>query len=149
VEGVTMSYTKVQVVFDANKPDKLGEFWGLALGYVLQPLPPGFETLEDFFRSVGIPDWKWGDSYALVDPAEEGPRVYFQKVPEDKTAKNRVHLDVRVAGFDVRGDKRDALRAEHVARLVEAGGTVLRELDEPGGRCTVMQDPEGNEFCVA
>jgi hypothetical protein len=144
-----MAYTKIQVVFDAAEPDKLGEFWGLALGYVLQPLPPGFDTLEDFFASIGIPDWKWGDSYALVDPADAGPRVYFQKVPEGKTAKNRVHLDVRVAGFDVRGAERDSLRAQHVARLVEAGGAVLRDLDEPGGRCTVMQDPEGNEFCVA
>jgi hypothetical protein len=60
-----------------------------------------------------------------------------------------VHLDVRVAGMDVRGEPRAVLRAEHVARLVEAGGTVLRVLDEPGGRCTVMQDLEGNEFCVA
>jgi hypothetical protein len=59
-----------------------------------------------------------------------------------------VHLDVRVATPDAAGEKRARLRAAHVARLVSAGGTVLRELDEPGGRCTVMRDPEGNEFCV-
>jgi len=72
-----------------------------------------------------------------------------ESFPEGKTAKNRVHLDVRVAGFDVTGEERAALRQAHVARLVQAGGTVLRELDEPGGRCTVMAEPEGNEFCVA
>jgi hypothetical protein len=70
-------------------------------------------------------------------------------LPEGKTAKNRVHLDVRVSGFDVTGEERAALRAAHVARLVEAGGTVTGKLDEPGGQCTVMRDPEGNEFCVA
>jgi hypothetical protein len=79
-----MPYTKIQVVFDAAEPDKLGEFWGLALGYVLQPIPPGFDTLEDFFESIGVRGWKWGDSYALVDPDDEGPRVYFQRVPEGK-----------------------------------------------------------------
>lgn len=142
-----MPYTKIQIVFDAAEPRKLGAFWALALGYRQDPIPPEFDTVEDFLRSIGIPEDQLHAMWALVDPSGEGPRVFFQQVPEGKTAKNRVHLDVRVAGSDVKGEDRAARQKAHVARLTEAGGTVLRELGEPG-ECTVMQDPEGNEFCV-
>lgn len=135
-----------QVTFDAAEPEKLGRFWALALGYVDDPLPPGFASLEDFFRSVGIPEEEFGDRWALVDPAGTGPRLYFQRVPEPKTAKNRVHLDVRVADRSVTGPERASLRAEHVARLVAAGATVV---PQPGTDWEVMLDPEGNEFCVS
>jgi Glyoxalase-like domain len=124
-------------------------FWALALGYVTQPLPAGFTSLEEFFRSIGIPEEEFGNQWALIDPAGNGPRLYFQRVPEGKTAKNRVHLDVRVAGPDVTGEGRERLVSEHVSRLVAVGGAVAWELDEVRGRCTVMRDPEGNEFCVA
>jgi hypothetical protein len=140
---------RFQVVFDAAEPEELGRFWALALGYVQDPIPPEFDTVADFLRSIGIPEERLGDMWALVDPSGEGPRVFFQRVPEGKTAKNRVHLDVWMAGSGVSREERDSLRTAHVARLIEAGGTVLRELGEPGGQCTVMQDPEGNEFCVA
>ncbi|HEX9539335.1 MAG TPA: VOC family protein [Streptosporangiaceae bacterium] len=123
-------YTKIQVVFDAAEPEKLAQFWALALGYVTQPLPEGFTSLEEFFRSIGIPEEEFGDQWALIDPAGNGPRLYFQRVPEGKTAKNRVHLDVRVAGPDVTSEERERLISEHVLRLVAAGGTVAWELDE-------------------
>jgi hypothetical protein len=139
-----------QVTFDAASPEKLARFWALALGYADQPLPPGFSSLEEFFRSIGMPEEKLGDYWALVDPVGAGPRLYFERVPEPKTAKNRMHLDVRVADRSVTGAERDALRAEHVARLVAAGGTLVREVTgEQDHPWTVMQDPEGNEFCVA
>ena len=84
-----------------------------------------------------------------MDPDGSGPRLYFQPVPEGKTAKNRVHLDVQV-GAGVRDPAtRRQLIAEHVARLAEAGATRLREQDDVFGYSIVMQDPEGNEFCVA
>ena len=140
---------KFQVVFDAAEPERLGAFWKLALGYVDDSYPPQFASLEEFFESLGIPEEKWGDQWALVDPAGDGPRIYIQRVPEGKTAKNRVHLDVRVAGPEVSGEDRAALMAAHVARLVSAGGSVLHRTDNGRERYTVMRDPEGNEFCVA
>jgi hypothetical protein len=141
-------YTNLQVVFDAAEPEKLGAFWALALGYITDPLPPGFTSLEEFFRAIGIPEDEFGSQWALVDPAGEGPRIYLQRVTEPKTAKNRVHLDIRVAGPDVSGDSRERLVEEHVARLVEAGGSVAWRNDDFRGRAVVMRDPEGNEFCV-
>jgi Glyoxalase-like domain len=142
-------YTKIQIVFDAAEPEKLAGFWKLALGYVTEPPPPGFETWEDFGRSIGMPEEQFGDQTALIDPDGLGPRLFFQRVPEPKTVKNRVHLDVRVAGRELRGEERQGLVEEHVARLQDAGATVAWRTDEMRGRSVVMRDPEGNEFCVA
>ena len=83
-----------------------------------------------------------------VDPAGEGPRLYFQRVPEGKTAKNRVHLDVRVAGREVRGEERKRLVSEHVERLVQAGASLAWRTDNVRGSSVTLYDPEGNEFCV-
>lgn len=141
-------YTKIQVVFDAADPEPLAEFWRLALGYVVEPPPPGFATWEDFGRAVGLREEESGDQASAVDPAGEGPRLYFQRVPEGKTAKNRVHLDVRVAGPDVRGTERERLVEEHVGRLLKAGAAVAWRSDDKRGSAVVMRDPEGNEFCV-
>jgi len=139
---------KFQVTFDAAAPRQLGEFWALALGYITQPLPPGVSSLEDLLRSFGIPEENFGDQWALVDPAGDGPRLYFQRVPEGKTAKNRVHLDIRACadGPATRPDQEEAIES-HVATLVAAGGSVLERRRE-WGLCVVMHDPEGNEFCV-
>ena len=112
-------YTKIQVTFDAAEPEKLAEFWGLALGYV-PAAPEGFVSWEDFARSVGLPESEFGTQASRVDPAGEGPRLYFQRVPEGKAAKNRVHLDVSVAARHVRGEERKRLVSEEVERLVEA-----------------------------
>jgi len=86
---------------------------------------------------------------AVEDPEGIGPRLYFQRVPEGKTAKNRVHLDV---ALPLRRDQPpqeqwEALRSE-AKRLIGLGAVAVREVDEPRGRCIVMQDPEGNEFCL-
>jgi Glyoxalase-like domain len=141
-------YDKIQIVFDADDPEKLGRFWALALGYIPQPPPEGFASAEDFLRSIGIKEAELGDQYAIVDPDDAGPRIYFQKVRDGKTGKNRVHLDVRVAGRHVRGEHRKRLVSEHVERLVRAGATVAWETDDVRGSAIVMRDPEGNEFCV-
>jgi hypothetical protein len=89
-----------------------------------------------------------GNFAAVLACGTQGPRLYFQRVPEDKTAKNRVHLDVRVAGREVRGEERKRLVSEHVERLVQAGGSLAWTNDDVRGDSIVMRDPEGNEFCV-
>ena len=142
-------YTKIQIVFDAAEPERLAEFWGLALGYVVEPPPEGFESWEEFAGSIGIPESEFGEVASRVDPAGEGPRLYFQRVPEGKTAKNRVHLDVSVADpREVRGERRKRLMSEHVERLVQAGARIAWETDEARGNSITLYDPEGNEFCV-
>ena len=87
----------------------------------------------------------------LVDPAGVGPKFWFQKVPEAKTVKNRLHLDLTVSGGrsapPARG-RRAAVEAE-VARLSAAGASAVRVVDDPVSYFVVpMHDPEGNEFCV-
>jgi hypothetical protein len=134
----------VQVTFDAADPRALSRFWALALGYVEQPPPPGFESWEAWAVDRGIPRERWDDTASVVDPDGRGPRLLFVRVPEGKSAKNRVHLDVK-AGFP----DYDRTRVEaHVTRLVEAGGTVQRRVEEDGESWVVMTDPEGDEFCV-
>jgi Glyoxalase-like domain len=142
-------YTKIQVVFDAAAPTRLAEFWALALDYAVEPPPQGFGTWEDFGRSIGMPEEQFGDQAAVIDPADEGPRLYFQRVPEGKTVKNRVHLDVRVAGREVRGEERKRLVSEKVEQLVQAGASPAWETDDIRGSAIVLRDPEGNEFCVS
>ncbi|MBL8925231.1 MAG: VOC family protein, partial [Pseudonocardia sp.] len=87
---------------------------------------------------------------AVEDPDGQGPRLFFQQVPEDKVAKNRVHLDVRAApGLD--GDERMAALEAECDRLVALGATRIRRFaPEPpmSSGFIVMADPEGNEFCL-
>ncbi|WP_216206859.1 VOC family protein [Amycolatopsis aidingensis] len=137
-----------QVTFDAANPGKLAEFWALALGYQVQPPPEGFDSWEAFAESAGIPRERWGDYSAVVDPDGNGPRLFFHRVPEGKTAKNRVHLDVNASLPDLHTERGWQRVLEHVRTLTEAGASTIREVNEPGGRCMVMRDPEGNEFCV-
>lgn len=140
----------VQVTFDAENPARQAEFWALALDYVVQPPPPGCESWAEFAQSIGLPQERWDSMAAAVDPDGAGPRVLFQKVPEGRAVKNRVHIDVQLrAGERHTPDAGATKLTEHVSKLVDAGAKVVREVREPTGNCTVMQDPEGNEFCVA
>jgi hypothetical protein len=77
-------YTKIQVVFDAADPGKLAEFWALALDYVFEPPPEGHESWEDFARSIGLAEEEFGNLASVIDPAGDGPRLYFQRVPGKK-----------------------------------------------------------------
>lgn len=139
---------RVQVTFDAHEPQRLAQFWVQALGYVRQPPPPGFDTWDDFARRIGLPEDRWHDFDAAIDPDGAGPRLFFQRVPEGKTTKNRVHLDLNVGAEVSDPAQRRSVVRQRSEQLVEAGGSVLREVDEPTGWCIVMTDPEGNEFCV-
>ena len=136
-----------QITFDANDVPRLVAFWRDALGYEEQPPPPGFETWEDFAREHQIPEDQWDGWGALVDPDGARPRLFFQKVPEGKTAKNRIHLDVNV-GAGLEGDERTARVKAEADRVEALGATRQREAIERGEFWIVMQDPEGNEFCL-
>lgn len=141
--------TSFQVTFDANDPARLAEFWTEALGYSIQPPPPGFESWDDWARSVGIPEENWNDARAIVDPADELPRIFIQRVPEAKTAKNRVHLDLNLSGGrDTPLEERRVNVDSAVERLVAAGASVIGPMEQRGEYWVVLADPEGNEFCV-
>ena len=138
-----------QVTFDAHHPPALAEFWALALEYVVQPPPPGFDTWEAFLTEMQVPEERWESRAAIVDPQGEGPRVFFLQVPEGKTAKNRVHLDVSISGGPGTDEATRRSRIEqHAARLAGAGATEQSRIEEFGEFWIVMQDPEGNEFCI-
>jgi len=148
----------VQITFDAHDPIALSTFWRDALGYV-HPGPPGVELTADadplaawdeFLAGIGVPPEQRTTRSAIEDPDGPGPRLYFQQVPEDKVAKNRVHLDIRAAP-GLRGEQRMAALEAECARLVALGATrVHRHEPEPpmGAGHIVMTDPEGNEFCL-
>jgi hypothetical protein len=137
----------LQITFDANAVNRLVEFWAEALGYERQAPPPGFDTWEDFARANDIPEDQWDGWGALVDPDGRRPRLFFQRVPEGKTAKNRVHLDVNV-GEGLEGDARTMRVKEEADRIEALGATRQREATERGEFWIVMEDPEGNEFCL-
>lgn len=140
----------VQITFDCADPAALSAFWAEAMGYELQAPPQGFATWDEALAAMGIPEEHRNDASALIDPSGQGPRLFFQKVPEGKTAKNRVHLDLRAAP-GLRGDERMAALEEEAERLVALGAT-RQERHEPapplGAGHIVMKDPEGNEFCL-
>ncbi|GIG23359.1 hypothetical protein Cch01nite_40830 [Cellulomonas chitinilytica] len=138
----------VQVTFDAADPAALGTFWAELLGYVEQPPPDGYATWDDFLDEKGMPPERRDDGYAVVDPDGAGPRLFFQRVPEGKTAKNRVHLDVQVTAGRPRSEHAELCRSR-AGELEALGARRLREFDEPvSGFWIVMVDPEGNEFCL-
>ena len=139
--------TGVQVVIDCADPAALAPFWAEALGYVVQPPPPGFESWPDWLRKQGIPEQSWNDASAVVDPDRSGPRIFLKRVPEPKSVKNRVHLDLNVTA-GVPPDEADEKLEAEAKRLEALGATGVRRMSEWSSRWIVMQDPEGNEFCL-
>ncbi|WP_433890344.1 VOC family protein [Streptomyces sp. CA-111067] len=149
---------EIQITFDAHDPSALSSFWRDALGYV-HPGPPGVELPEGadplaawdaFFDRVGLPQAERNTRSAVEDPDGHGPRLFFQQVPEGKTAKNRLHLDVRAAP-GLEGEERMAALEAECERLVALGAARVRrfEADPPmSAGFIVMTDPEGNEFCL-
>ena len=145
--------TRLHITIDAHDPSAQVRFWCLALDYRPAPPPSGFATWRDWYVSVGVPEDELGDSDCqdrIEDPEGIGPPIWFQVVPEAKSVKNRVHLDLRVTeGRAVPVDERIPVVERKAAELVAAGATRLRVLQEGEGHYgVVMQDPEGNEFCI-
>lgn len=140
----------VQFTFDCADPAGLGAFWAEALGYRLQDPPEGFASWEQALEAFGVPPERRNDASAVIDPEGSGSRLFFQRVPERKQAKNRVHLDVRAAP-GLNGDARMAALEAEAARLVSHGATRLKRYEPApplGAGHIVMADPEGNEFCL-
>jgi catechol 2,3-dioxygenase-like lactoylglutathione lyase family enzyme len=139
----------IQVTFDCADPDRLARFWAEALGYELQAPPPGYDTWEALLTEMGVPQDQWDTMSAVVDPNGKGPRILFQRVPEGKTVKNRVHLDVNVGGeAGTPPDERRTRVDAAVERLATHGATKLQTFEQHSEYWVVMQDPEGNEFCL-
>src|SRR6478609_11392944 len=122
------SVKQFQVTFDCADPQRVALFWSQVLGYVLPP------DQKD-------PAWA-----SCSDPTGVGPRLFFQRVPEGKVVKNRVHLDVRV-GTGMVGEERLAALVAEGARLEALGASrvQLQLADEENESCLTMQDIEGNE----
>jgi len=134
---------KVQVVFDCADPERVARFWCAALGYELD-----WEWNDDtreWMRSTGVAESDFGSRSAAHDPAGVRPRFFFQRVPEGKSVKNRVHVDVKAPSPE-------AVDAE-VERLVALGAVMVHRHEGDFGPFHevhyVMQDVEGNEFCVS
>ena len=140
----------VQDTVDCADPAALATFWAEALGYRIQDPPGGFASWPQALEAMGIPPERHNDASAVVDPEGFRPRLFFQRVPEPKQAKNRVHLDLRAAP-GLAGEARMAALEAEAERLVSHGATRLRR-HEPapplGAGHIVMADPEGNEFCL-
>jgi hypothetical protein len=141
-----------QLVIDCSSADSLAHFWAEALHYVIEPPPAGFDSRDDFYRSIGVAEEELGlGDDSIADPNGEGPRIWFQVVPEQKSIKNRLHIDVRASGSrDTPIETRRELVDAEAARLEGLGATrrppiVEEYLDH---YAVSMLDPEGNEFDV-
>jgi hypothetical protein len=135
-----------QVVIDSAAPHELADWWAETLGwpveqqdeaFIQRMVESGAASEADTTRHRGALVWRIGAALNSPDPGR--PRVLFQQVPEAKTVKNRVHLDVRVGP-----DRREA----EVARLLERGATELWRGVQGPFEWVTLADPEGNEFCV-
>ena len=139
--------TDFQVTVDCAEPHVLADWWAEALGWQVEPQDEAFirrmveagHASEDQ-TTTHRGHLVWVTGAAITSPDPDRPRVLFQSVPEAKTVKNRVHLDLRV------GDER---REAEVARLTGMGATELWRAAQGPFSWVTMADPEGNEFCVA
>ena len=140
---------RFQVVVDADDPHALADWWAAALEWTVEPsdeafirsmIDQGHASLDDTTTHHGVLVWAEGAAIRLVDGPPGTPRVLFQRVPEAKTVKNRMHLDVRIGDDDL-----ETVRAALEAR----GATYLHTASQGPHSWITMTDPEGNEFCVS
>jgi hypothetical protein len=136
----------LQISFDAADPHALARFWAAALHYDVEDHTGVVRSLLDAQRlppdeAVEIDGrLTFRDVATCRDPQGRRPRLFFQRVPEPKAAKNRVHLDIQVG---------EAAQPDEVARLARLGARLLWTTSDRGPVNTTMADPEGNEFCVS
>ena len=133
------------MTFDAADPHALADWWAETLGWSVEPsdeefirrmIAEGFAQESDTMTHRGA--LVWTEGAAITRP--DGQRFYFQRVPEAKTAKNRMHLDLRVGAENAEAQ---------VAAIVARGATLLHTGQQGPHTWTTLADPEGNEFCVA
>lgn len=139
-----------QVTFDVAEPAAQAAFWAAALGYEVDAPPQGYASWDAFLDAVGVPKEGRDAASAIHDPDGRGPRLYFQKVPEGKVAKNRVHLDLRAAVGAKDYETRMARLEAECERLVALGAERVQRHEKSAISFgfIVMRDPEGNEFCL-
>ena len=143
---------RFQLVIDCADPEPHARFWVAALGYEFEPPPDGFASWDEYWRHIGVPEDELGiGADCIVDPSGRGPRIWFQVVPERKTIKNRLHIDISVSGgravpIETRRQRVDA----EAARLADLGALLVGALDSEGldHYAVAMNDPEGNEFDI-
>jgi hypothetical protein len=144
------STAPLQVVIDCRDPAALVQFWAEALaprGYAVPGPPGGYADWPAFLAAHGVPEERWNDASALE--ADGQPRIFLQRVPEPKTGKNRVHLDLLAGGGPtVPLDEQRRRVAAEVRRLEAVGAVRVAEYTDLGVHWVTMRDPEGNEFCV-
>ena len=139
-----------QVTVDCADPHVLAEWWADALGWLVEPSDEDFirrmvaigaASEDDTITHRGVLVWKVGAAILPPDGTDTGPRrrVLFQLVPEAKTVKNRVHLDVWVGADNVDAE---------MARLTAAGAQFLHRGSQGPHGWVTLADPEGNEFCI-
>ena len=136
-----------QVVVDCADPHALADWWAEAIGWDVEPsnedfirkmIAEGYATEAETKTHHGVLVWREGQ--AIRHPDGSGKRILFQLVPEPKTVKNRVHLDIRIGPEKVESE---------TARLVAAGATVLHHGQQGPHHWITIADPEGNELCIS
>jgi hypothetical protein len=136
---------RTQVTFDCADPHAQASFWAQVMGvdvedhsdFVDKLVSDGRMPADDRIEISGRSAFR--DVAACRDPEGVEPRLFFQRVPESKAAKNRVHLDVHVE---------PERKLAEVERLKHLGARLIATHDDRGPVTYVMCDPEGNEFCV-
>lgn len=152
-----MPAPRLSITIDCRNPGRLVPFWCEVLGYIPEPPPRGHESWLAYWREIGISVAELegvdhGTCDSIVDPSGVRPRIWFQVVPETKTHKNRVHLDVDVT--DGRSaslsHRRQAVEVE-VSRLIDLGARRMATHAPAGADyyAVTLADPEGNEFCLS
>jgi hypothetical protein len=140
-----------QLVIDCADAGLLALFWAAALRYELAPPPVGFDTWNDFYRQLGIPDEdRPADVDRITDPDSRGPAIWFHEVPEPKVVKNRLHLDIHASGNwkDPLETRTQRVNTE-ATRLEALGATITGPFEEALDHYAVgMKDPENNEFDI-
>ncbi|WP_285502352.1 VOC family protein [Actinokineospora sp. NBRC 105648] len=134
----------MDLTMDCADAGRMAEFYKLAMGYVDEPPPAPFATREEWLAQFDDDEEDGGGGAWLHDPTGVAPRLCLLEVPEPKTAKNRLHIDLRVARGGTPEQRWAAITAE-ADRLVAAGASRLAEFT---GHHIVLADPEGNEFCL-
>jgi hypothetical protein len=139
----------VQITFACEDPASLATFWAGALGYIRQPPPDGFDSWDEFAVQMEIPQDKWNDIDAVIDPEGVGPRLLFERWDVGGPSK-QVHLDINSVHGEGKSPEEvaETLAAER-ERLEALGATFHRIGTGLAGETWMeMFDPEGNWLCV-
>lgn len=144
--GAAVSGLSIQVTFDCVDPHTLVRFWAGAFGFVVedhhdlvvQMLELGHAHESDTVEIDGRMAWAIGTG--ARHPSGTLPRLLFQKVPEPKTVKDRIHLDLHIPAGEL---------AAVIDRVIALGGTHLWDGRQGPFAWSTFADPEGNEFCLS